>query len=84
MQSWLAGGNTTLNVDAKVADHIVKNANAKLKEAVRRNFEDPESHLHWFSECIHYIDSFIFRFSERNKTYKKIKLRFYTFFCLNT
>ena len=57
MQSWLAGGNTTLNVDAKVADHIVKNANAKLKEAVRRNFEDPESHLHWFSECIHYIDS---------------------------
>ena len=51
MQSWLAGGNTTLNVDAKVADHIVGKAIATLKEAVNRYFEEPNLHLQWFGEC---------------------------------
>ena len=50
VQSWLAGGSTTVNTDAHVADHIVVAAQAKLKEAVKRNFEDPQAHLQWYSK----------------------------------
>ena len=50
VQSWLAGGQNTLTVDVKVADHIIHAASTKLKEAAKRNFEDPELHLKWFSE----------------------------------
>ena len=49
VQSWLAGGSTTVNTDAHVADHIVHAAQIKLKEAVKRNFEDPQAHLQWYS-----------------------------------
>ena len=49
IQSWLAGGSTTDHIDAYVAEHITKGANDKLRDAVKRNFEDPEAHLDWFS-----------------------------------
>jgi dynein heavy chain len=51
IQSWLAGGQQTVNVDVQVADHILQAATNKLKEAAKRNFEDPELHLKWFSKC---------------------------------
>ena len=38
-----------MNVECKVAEHIVNVACYKLKEAVKRNFEEPEGHLNWFS-----------------------------------
>ena len=50
VQSWLSGGTTTVNVECKVAEHIVNIACNKLKEAVKRNFEEPEAHLNWFSK----------------------------------
>ena len=53
VQSWLAGGTTTVNTDAHVADHIVAAAQAKLKEAVKRNFEDPQAHLQWYGKRLH-------------------------------
>ena len=51
VQSWLAGGSTMQPTDAHVADHIVTAATAKLKEATKRNFEEPSAHLEWFSKC---------------------------------
>ena len=53
VQSWLAGGSSTQNTDAKVADHIVNIATLKLKDAVRRNFDEPKAHLQWFSKHCH-------------------------------
>ena len=50
VQSWLAGGNTMSSTDAKIADHLVTAANSKLKEAVKRNFEEPQAHLQWYSK----------------------------------
>ena len=50
VQSWLTGGNT--NVDAIVADHIIEEANRKLRDSVRRNFEEPQQHLQWFCESV--------------------------------
>lgn len=49
VQSWLAGGQNTQCVDVKVAEHIIAAATSKLKDAVKRNFEEPEAHLQWFS-----------------------------------
>lgn len=46
--SWLSGGNTVTNTPAIVADHIIQAANAKLSEAVKRNFEEPKAHLQSF------------------------------------
>jgi len=46
IQSWLTGGNT--NVDAVVADHVIGEANRKLRDAIRRYFEEPEQHRQWF------------------------------------
>jgi len=50
VQSWLSLGNT--NVDATVVDHVIEEANQKLRDAVRRNFEEPEQHLQWFGESL--------------------------------
>ncbi len=50
VQSWLSGGSTTVNVECKVAEHIIQAASSKLREAVKRNFEEPEAHLNWFSK----------------------------------
>jgi len=36
------------NVDAVVAEHVMQQANKKLCDAIRRNFEDPDQHLLWF------------------------------------
>ena len=41
------------NTPALVADHIIQAANAKLSEAVKRNFDEPKSHLQSFSKFIH-------------------------------
>lgn len=38
------------NTPAIVADHIITAANAKLSEAVKRNFDEPKSHLQSFSK----------------------------------
>ena len=38
-------------VDARVVDHVINEANRKLKDAVKRNFEDADQHLQWFSMC---------------------------------
>jgi len=46
VQSWLLGGNTY--IDAVVVDHVIEEANRKLSDSVRRNFEEPEQHLQWF------------------------------------
>ena len=46
VQSWLLGGNTY--IDAVVADHVIEEANRKLSDSVKRNFEEPELHLQWF------------------------------------
>lgn len=48
IQSWLAGSSSTDTIDAAVASHIVANAKEKLRDAVKRNFEDPTAHLDWF------------------------------------
>lgn len=50
--SWLSGGNTVTNTPAMVAEHIIQAANAKLSEAVRRNFDEPKSHLQSFGELL--------------------------------
>ena len=50
VQSWLAGSNTTSTTDAKVAEHIIQGARQKLKEAVRRYFEEPDALLKWYGE----------------------------------
>jgi len=50
VQSWLSLGST--NVDASVVDHVIDEANKKLRDAVRRNFEDPELHLQWFRKSL--------------------------------
>jgi len=50
VQSWLSLGS--INVDATVADHIIQEANKKLRDAVKRNFEDPEQHLQWFRKSL--------------------------------
>jgi dynein heavy chain len=50
VQSWLAGGNTTVNTDVIVAQHIVDASTFKLKEACQRNFEEPQLHLQSFSK----------------------------------
>jgi len=50
VQSWLAGGNT--NVDAVVVDHVIEESNRKLRDAVRRNFEEPAQHLQWFRKSV--------------------------------
>ena len=50
VQSWLAGGSTVNHTDATVADHVVKAAIEKLKEAVKREFEGPQLHLDSFSK----------------------------------
>ena len=48
IQSWLAGSTSADVIDAVVADHIIANAKEKLRDAVKRNFEDPTAHLQWF------------------------------------
>ncbi|KAF6041018.1 DNAH12 [Bugula neritina] len=53
--SWLSGGNTVTNTPALVDDHIIQAAHVKLKEAVRRNFEEPKAHLQSFYERYNYI-----------------------------
>lgn len=55
VQSWLAGGSTTQSTDAKVAQHIVTAATTKLKEASKRNFEEPASQLQWYCEYQEYL-----------------------------
>ncbi|KAL3853467.1 hypothetical protein ACJMK2_017003 [Sinanodonta woodiana] len=55
VQSWLAGGSTVNHTDARVAEHILKAANDKLKEAVKRNFEAPQKHLQSFMDQYDYI-----------------------------
>ena len=50
VQSWLVGGNAY--VDAVVVDHVIEEANRKLRDAVRRNFEEPEQHLQWFCKSV--------------------------------
>ncbi|XP_064633435.1 dynein axonemal heavy chain 12-like isoform X2 [Lineus longissimus] len=55
VQSWLAGGNTTVNTDVNVAQHIVDAATFKLKEACQRNFEEPQLHLQSFMDRYDYI-----------------------------
>ena len=54
VQSWLSGSQNSVSVDAAVAEHITVSAEVKLREAVKRNFEEPLARLHWFSECICY------------------------------
>lgn len=48
--SWLSGAQTVVFIDAKVATHIRDAAVIKLRDAVKRLFEEPEAHLQWFSE----------------------------------
>jgi len=48
VQAWLTGGNA--NVDAVVVEDVIEEANRKLRDAVRRNFEEPQQHLQWFCE----------------------------------
>eukprot|EP00105_Crassostrea_gigas_P043640 XP_019927788.1 PREDICTED: dynein heavy chain 12, axonemal isoform X3 [Crassostrea gigas] len=55
VQSWLAGGSTVNHTDATVADHVVKAAVEKLKEAVKREFEGPQLHLESFVKRYDYI-----------------------------
>ncbi|ELU12017.1 hypothetical protein CAPTEDRAFT_196412 [Capitella teleta] len=55
IQSWLAGSQNTQSVDVKVADHIVSAAISKLKDAVKRHFEEPQAHLQWFNDQYDYI-----------------------------
>ncbi|CAH1783738.1 unnamed protein product, partial [Owenia fusiformis] len=55
VQSWLAGGNTTSNTDVSVAQHILDATYVKLKEAVKRNFEEPKAHLQSFIERYEWI-----------------------------
>ncbi|XP_019624138.1 PREDICTED: dynein heavy chain 12, axonemal-like isoform X1 [Branchiostoma belcheri] len=55
VQSWLAGGSTTVNVEAHVADHIIKWATAKLREACKQNFEGAELHLQEYIEKYDYL-----------------------------
>ena len=50
MQYWLSGGSNATATDAVVAEHIIQAAHVKLKDAVRRNFEDPKAHLQSFSQ----------------------------------
>jgi len=50
----LLGGNTY--IDAVVADHVIEEANRKLSDSVRRNFEEPEQHLQWFCKLARYND----------------------------
>ena len=48
MQSWLSGTQSPVNVDVQIAEHIVQQAEVKLREAVNRNFEEPLAHLNYF------------------------------------
>ena len=50
VQSWLAGGNTVTNTDATVAQHILDEANHRLKERVAEYFKKPAEHLQSFSK----------------------------------
>ncbi|XP_069101059.1 dynein axonemal heavy chain 12-like isoform X1 [Argopecten irradians] len=55
VQSWLAGGSTVNHTDVTIAKHILDNANKKLAEAVKLNFEAPQAHLESFVQRYDYI-----------------------------
>lgn len=52
VQSWLAGSSTMATTDAKVAEHIILNAQQKLREAIKHYFEEPDALLKWYSKCL--------------------------------
>lgn len=60
--SWLSGGNTVTNTPATVATHIIQAANAKLSEAVKRNFEEPKAHLQSFGSILFIQAAMIYAF----------------------
>ena len=61
VQSWLSGSQNSVNVDAIVAEHITDTATAKLKEAVKRNFEEPQAHLEWFCKSTYLLAGYPLR-----------------------
>ncbi|XP_013387188.1 dynein heavy chain 12, axonemal, partial [Lingula anatina] len=55
VSSWLAGGNTLNHINANVAEHLVQGALKTLRDAVKRNFEEPNAHLQSFVDRFSHI-----------------------------
>jgi hypothetical protein len=53
----------TESVDASVPPHVIEEANRKLKDAVKRYFEDVDQQLRWYSKQ-HCFIATLFKMSE--------------------
>jgi dynein heavy chain len=55
VQSWLSGAASTVSIDTTVAQYIIDGAQTKLAEAVKKNFEALQDHMHFFVEKYNYL-----------------------------
>eukprot|EP00794_Sanderia_malayensis_P007414 gene7414-8234_t len=56
VQSWLSGGPVSVSIDAKLDPSVVKSCIDYLKEAVRKNLEQPKEHLASFDKYSILVD----------------------------